>query len=307
MRVVFMGTPAFAATILREVANQHEVVGVFTQPDKVRGRGKKLVPTPVKDAAERLGLPVFTPHTFKDAESQALLSGLAPEVVCVAAYGMILPQEVLDIPSHGCVNVHASLLPRWRGAAPIERAILEGDESVGVCIMRMEKGLDTGDWCVRREIPAGSMDAEQMSDELAELGAAALLVALQQVEQGSVAWTVQDESAATYANKIEKGELDLDPADRVEVNVRRVRASSAAHPSKACLAGRDVIVEKASVVPDVAIPEGRFSTDSGRLLLGCADGAIEVFALKPSGKGSMDAKAFLQGFRPEGDLLWCRP
>ena len=223
MRIVFMGTPAFAATILREVANQHEVVGVFTQPDKVRGRGKKLMPTPVKLTAEQLGLPVFTPTTLKDVESQALLAGLSPDVACVAAYGMILPQEVLDIPVHGCVNVHASLLPRWRGAAPIERAILEGDESVGVCIMRMEKGLDTGDWCVRREIPAGDMDAAQLSDELAELGAAALLVALQQIEQGSVAWTSQDESAATYANKIEKGELDIDPS----LGVRSERASRA--------------------------------------------------------------------------------
>lgn len=307
MRVVFMGTPEFAATVLREVANQHEVVGVFTQPDKVRGRGKKLAPTPVKLAAEQLGLPVFTPTTLKDAEIQALLAGLSPDVACVAAYGMILPQEVLDIPVHGCVNVHASLLPRWRGAAPIERAILEGDESVGVCIMRMEKGLDTGDWCVRREVPAGGMDAALMSDELAELGAAALLVALQQIEQGSVAWTPQDESAATYANKIEKGELDLDPADGVEANARRVRAASDAHPSKACLAGRLVAVEKAAPALGADVAEGIVRTDAGRLYLGCSDGVLEVLALKPAGKGSMDAKAFLAGFRPEGEPVWGRP
>lgn len=307
MRVAFMGTPAFAATILREVANQHEVVGVFTQPDKVRGRGKKLAPTPVKLVAEQLGLPVFTPTTLKDAEGQALLAGLSPDVACVAAYGMILPQEVLDIPVHGCVNVHASLLPRWRGAAPIERAILAGDESVGVCIMRMEKGLDTGDWCVRREIPAGDMDASQLSDELAELGAAALLVALQQIEQGSVAWTPQDGSGATYASKIEKGELDIDPLLGVEANVRRVRAASDAHPSKACLAGRLVAVEKAAHASEADVAEGRIRTDGGRLFLGCSDGVLEVLALKPAGKGSMDAKAFLAGFRPEGEPVWGRP
>lgn len=308
MRVVFMGTPALAATVLAELANQHEVVGVFTQPDKVRGRGRKLVPTPVREVAERLGIPVFTPSTLKDDDVQGQLAGLRPDVICVAAYGMILPEAVLSLPPHGCVNVHASLLPRWRGAAPIERAILAGDEFAGVCIMRMERGLDTGDWCVRREIPVGGMDAVQLQDELAELGAAALLVALQQIEQGHEAWTPQDDASVTYANKIEKGELDADPSCGVETNARRVRASSPAHPSRARLAGRDVILEKASPADAAPVGEGSVSVGGGRLLLGCTDGTLEVERLKPAGKGSMDAKAFLQGFRASGDALsWERP
>lgn len=308
MRVVFMGTPALAAAILSELANQHDVVGAFTQPDKVRGRGKKLVPTPVREEADRLGIPVFTPATLKDADVQAQLASLRPDVICVAAYGMILPEAVLELPPLGCVNVHASLLPRWRGAAPIERAILAGDEFAGVCIMRMERGLDTGDWCVRREIPVDGMNATQLQSELADLGAAALLVALQQMEQGHVVWTAQDDAAATYAAKVEKGELDADPACDVESNVRRVRASLPAHPSRARLAGRDVILEEAVPCEGRPVPEGLASAAAGRLLLGCSDGAMEVTRLKPSGKGSMDARAFLQGFRPpDGELRWERP
>ena len=144
MRVVFMGTPAFAATILDDLAEQHDVAAVYTRPDAVRGRGKRLEPSPVKAAAERRGLRVLTPRTLRDEAAQRELASFAPDVICVAAYGAILPKEVLDIPRFGCLNVHASLLPRWRGAAPIERAILAGDEEAGVCIMRMEVGLDTG-------------------------------------------------------------------------------------------------------------------------------------------------------------------
>ena len=193
MRIVFMGTPDFAASVLSELASQHEVVAVYTRPDAVRGRGKQLVPSPVKVEACERGIPVFTPKTLRDADEQQALAALEPDVICVAAYGMLLPAEVLSIPEHGCLNVHASLLPRWRGAAPIERAILSGDEEVGVCIMRMEEGLDTGDYCVCRSLEVGDKDVALLTDLLADLGAHALLTALTQLEAGCIRWTRQDE------------------------------------------------------------------------------------------------------------------
>ena len=307
MRVVFMGTPQFAATILEELAQQHDVICAFTQPDKVRGRGKRLVPTPVRETAERLGIPVLTPSTLRDDEVQSYLSELDPDIICVAAYGMLLPKEVLDIPRHGCVNVHASLLPKWRGAAPIERAVLAGDEHAGVCIMRMEEGLDTGDWCVRRQIPIRGISSSEVERELAELGASALLVALEQISQGAASWTSQDDAEATYAKKIEKGELDPFPEDTVQLNERRVLASSAAHPAKTRIGDRDVTIEEAATC-EAAVPEGAVSVEGGRLLLGCSDGCLEVLRLKPAGKGSMPASAFLQGFRHGSDgLTWGRP
>lgn len=308
MRAVFMGTPRFAAAILAELAQQHEVVAAYTQPDKVRGRGRKPVGTPVRQVAESLGIPVFTPATLKDPSVQSQLASLSPDVACVAAYGAILPAPVLEAPRLGCVNVHASLLPRWRGAAPIERAVLAGDEYAGVCIMRMEEGLDTGDWCVRRKIPISGMSAPEIEDELAGLGASALLCALQQMASGSASWTPQDDSLATYADKVAKGELDLDPGACAEENLRRVLASSPAHPSKAKIAGREATVEQARAAEGADLGPGAVSTGRKRLVLGCRDGALEVLRLKPSGKASMDAKAFLAGLRADGEALaWSRP
>ena len=192
MRVVFMGTPRFAAEILDELAEFHEIAAVYTRPDAVRGRGKALVPSPVKEVAERRGLPVRTPRTLRDAAVLSELAAFAPDVICVAAYGAILPKEVLDLPPFGCLNVHGSLLPRWRGAAPIERAILAGDEEIGVCIMAMEEGLDTGDYCVCRSLPAGSRTAAELTEELAALGASALLTALAQAEGGNLRWAAPE-------------------------------------------------------------------------------------------------------------------
>ena len=178
MRVVYMGTPDFSATILEELAAHHEVTAVYTRPDAVRGRGKKLVPSPVKELAERLGLPVLTPRTLRDEAVQAELASFEPEAICVAAYGALLPREVLELPPHGCLNVHGSLLPRWRGAAPIERAILAGDPETGVSIMEMEEGLDTGPYCVQRSIPIAGLRSPVLSDVRAVLGVRALLTAL---------------------------------------------------------------------------------------------------------------------------------
>ena len=314
MRVVFMGTPKLAADILVEIAQQHEVVCVYTRPDAVRGRGAKLEPSSVKAAAERLGIPVRTATSLRDAEEQAHLAELAPDVICVAAYGCILPREVLEIPRYGCLNVHASLLPRWRGAAPIERAILAGDEQTGVCIMRMEEGLDTGPYCVRRATEVEGKSAAELTDELANLGARALLTGLSVVEQGGAEWTFQDDAAATYAEKLAKDELYPDPAEPAAAMVRKVLASSEAHPARAVIAGRSATVEWVALPDERAaalcdgLEQGAVRFAAKRLFLGTGDGAVEVLSLKPDGKKSMDARAFAAGIQgiKAGGCTWGR-
>lgn len=313
MRVVFMGTPDFAANILYELKEHHEVAAVYTRPDAVRGRGKTLVPSPVKKVALAAGIPVFEPRTLRDEDELARLRELAPDVVCVAAYGKILPQEVLDVPRYGCLNVHASLLPKYRGAAPIERAILAGDREAGVCIMRMEAGLDTGDYCISRACEIADMDCARLTDELSDMGACALLSALYAVEDGSAFWTEQDESQATYAAKIEKGELNLDPCDSAELNARRVRASSTAHPSRCSIAGKNVTVLSAAPVQAQAfdgppIAPGIVEFRAKRLFIGCSEGALEIVSVKPDGKKEMNAAAFASGVQniKSGTMVWER-
>ncbi len=300
MRVVFMGTPPFAAAVLEELSRAYDVVGVYTRPDAVRGRGKARTASPVKVLAERLGLPVSTPRTLRDPQEGEALSALAPDVICVAAYGCLLPRDVLDIPPLGCVNVHASLLPRWRGAAPIERAILAGDDETGICIMRMTAELDAGPFCVRRSVPVDDRTAAELSEELAGIGARALVTALADMEAGTAHWIEQDEAGVTYADRIAKGELDLDPHLEARDNVRRVRASSAAHPARCVIADRSVTVTAVREACGEAQSEkkdpGNAAFSGRRLVLSCADdGAFEVLSLKPDGKRDMDAASFAAG------------
>lgn len=311
MRIVFMGTPDFAANILGELKEQHDVAAVYTRPDAVRGRGKKLEPSPVKKVALEAGIPVFEPRTLRDADELARLRDLRPDAVCVAAYGKILPRDVLEIPRYGCLNVHVSLLPKYRGAAPIERAILAGEREAGVCIMRMEEGLDTGDYCISRSCEIGDMDCTQLTAELADKGALALLSALYAIEQETVRWTVQDDASATYAAKIERGELNLDPALCALDNLRRVRASSAAHPSRFVIAGKAATVLAASCGEDVAsvcgpIGRGAVKFVAKRLFVGCDDGALEILSVRPDGKKDMNAAAFASGVQniKSGTMVW---
>lgn len=313
MRVVFMGTPTFAATILEYVSEQHDVVAVYTRPDAVRGRGKALVPSPVKALAEKLEIPVFTPTTLRDAEVQAELTAFEADAFVVAAYGMILPKEVLSMPKYGCLNAHASELPRWRGAAPIERAILAGDERAGICVMRMEEGLDTGDYCVCSTMQIGDLTAERLTDELAMLGAQDMLNALSFVQEDLAIWVKQDEALVTYAQKIGKHELNLVADDTVDVAWRKVRSAGDAHPAHAIIGGRGVTLLKAAPVAadDVAVKDnplavGQVALRAKRLMLGMSDGALEVIELKPDGKKAMEGKAFaagLQGIK-QGNVLW---
>lgn len=303
MRVVFMGTPAFAVPSLTALAREHEVALVVTRPDAVRSRGKKLDPSPVKAAALELGLPVLETSRMTPAALDALRAAAA-DIFCVAAYGCILPDEVLHMAPLGCVNVHASLLPRWRGAAPIQRSILAGDDETGVSIMRIGQGVDTGDYCAQASCSVPGKTADELTAELAKLGGELLVRTLPAIADGTAVWTVQDESLVTHAAKIAKAELRLDPAVSASQNVRRVLASSDAAPARCSVAGKQVrvlgtrVLEGADVSSFGSLPgEGAFAIRAKRVLLGCADGAFEVLAVKPDGKRAMDAAAWAAGLQ----------
>ena len=212
MRVVFAGTPDFAATALRAIlATNHEVVGVYSQPDRPAGRGRKLTPSPVKQVALDAGVPVFQPLNFKDSGDRDQLAELAADVMVVAAYGLILPQAVLDTPRYGCLNIHASLLPRWRGAAPIQRAIAAGDDRTGITIMQMDAGLDTGAMLLTRETAIRADDTGgSLHDRLADLGGEAIVEALAHLDTGSLQAVPQDDNLANYAHKLSKEDGHLD-------------------------------------------------------------------------------------------------
>lgn len=299
MRVVFMGTPGFAVPSLKALATHHIVALVLTQPDAVRGRGRALVPSEVKAAALELGIPVVEASRIDD-DAFSAIEEARPDIICVAAYGCILRQRVLDAAPFGCVNVHASLLPRWRGAAPIQRAILAGDEEVGVSIMRMEAGLDTGAWCRRAVCDAGNKSAAQLTAELGELGATELLRALEEIESGIAVWHEQDESQVTYASKVQKTEMLLSPQDSARDNVLRVRASLDASPARALVEGRGVRILEAATADDVSLAAGEVAAFKQRVSLGCMDGALDLFVVKPDGKREMPASAWAQGLSAHG-------
>lgn len=206
MKILFMGTPDFASEILRAISKtENEIVGVLSQPDKPKGRGHKLVPTDVKVTAEELGLTVYQPDTLKNESFLPILCELAPDMIVVAAYGKILPEYVLNYPKYGCINVHASLLPKYRGAAPIQQSIINGDDETGVSIMKMEKGLDTGDVIAVSKTPIGEYEtAGELFDRLAKLGGELLVKTIPSIEKGTAVYTKQDDEKSTYADKITK-------------------------------------------------------------------------------------------------------
>lgn len=300
MRVVFMGTPAFAVPSLERLAACHEVALVLTRPDAVRSRGKKLEPSPVKARAQELGLPVYETNRITPEALERLRVAEA-DVFCVAAYGCILPDEVLTMAPLGCVNVHASLLPRWRGAAPIQRSILAGDAETGVSIMRIGHGVDTGAYCLQGATPVPGKTADELTADLARIGADLLVRALDQLADGTCTWTEQDEARVTHAPKIEKAELRLDPEASAADNARRVLASSDAAPARCQVAGKPLRVMRAAAADPAAgsaLPQaGAYSVAGKRVLLGCADGALELFEVKPDGKRAMAASAWAAGQR----------
>ena len=301
MRVIFMGTPEFSVPVLDALAGAgHEIAAVYCQPPRPSGRGKKDRPTPVHARAEAMGLEVRHPVSLKGAEVQAAFAALEADVAVVVAYGLILPQAVLDAPAHGCLNIHASLLPRWRGAAPIHRAIMAGDASTGVCIMQMEAGLDTGPVLLRRETAIGAEETTaDLHDRLSEIGAEAIVEALANLE--SLTPEVQPEIGVTYAEKIDKAEARIDwAAPAVEVD-RKIRGLSP-FPGAWCEIDGQRVKLLASRLADGQGAPGEVLDEA--LTVACGDGAVSLLRLQRAGKGAQDADVFLRGFPvPKGAQL----
>ncbi len=290
-----MGSPDFAVPTLRRIAESDAVAAVVTQPDRPRGRGRKLASPPVKAFAERLGVPVLQPDRLRDSAVVDAITRLAPDAIVVAAYGHILPPAILAVPRHGCFNVHASLLPRWRGAAPVQRALMAGDASTGVTIMRMEEGLDTGPMIAREEVPIGDEDtAGTLEARLAEVGAALLTRALRELEAGTAREQPQDRALATYAPKITKEDARLD-FSRAASEVRAVTRAMDPRPGAfALLGGAPLRLFRPTVALTRGEPGAVLRADT-RLIVACSDGAVAFGELQAPGGRRMPAAEFLRG------------
>ena len=299
MRIIFMGTPHFAVptlTALHEMA--YDIVAAYTQPPRRAGRGKQLQPSPVQQKAEELGIAVRCPTSLKTPEAQAEFAALQPDVAVVAAYGMILPQAVLDIPPQGCLNVHASILPRWRGAAPIHRAIMAGDPVTGVTIMQMEAGLDTGPMLATIRTPIEDKTTGELTEELAELGAQLMVQTLRELANHHR--VPQDDAESTHAPKINKAEARIDWTQDATVIERTVRALAPFPGAWFELAGERVKVLRAEVIDGSAPPGTLLNAD---LTIACGSGAMRPVRLQPAGKPVMDCADFLRSRLVEPGLL----
>jgi methionyl-tRNA formyltransferase len=301
-RIVFAGTPAFAAASLKALSayanDAWRVVAVYTQPDRPAGRGRKLQPSPVKSFALETGLPVFQPTGLRNAEAQQALAGLKPDLMVVAAYGLLLPPAVLSIPTLGCVNVHASLLPRWRGAAPIERAIEAGDTGTGITIMQMDAGLDTGAMLLVRHCPILPTDTGGvLRERLAALGAEALLAAMPGILAGTLPGTAQEEAAASYARKLGREEALIDWQSSAEQLSRRVRAFNPANPCWTQITGETLKVweARAEAGPAGAVAGTILAADREGICVACGDGVLRLTVLQPAGARAMSAAELLNG------------
>jgi methionyl-tRNA formyltransferase len=287
MRIVFAGTPEFAAEHLKALLDSpYEVIAVYTQPDRPAGRGQKLMPSPVKQLALENGIQVLQPPTLRDPQAQAELAALKPDLMVVVAYGLILPQVVLDIPRLGCINSHASLLPRWRGAAPIQRAVQAGDAESGVTVMRMEAGLDTGPMLLKVSTPISTDDTGgSLHDRLAKLGPPAVIQAIAGLDAGTLAGEVQDNDLATYAHKLNKDEARIDwtrPAVELERLVRAFFPWPICHST---LDGEALKVLAASVATEQGTPGEILAASKDGLVVGCGQGSLRLTRLQlPGGK-----------------------
>ena len=322
MRIVFMGSPEFAVPSLNALVEaRHQIVAAYCQPPRPAGRGKAERKTAVHECAEQLGIPVRTPRTLRDEEEQAGFRGLDADLAVVAAYGLILPKPILEAPKAGCINVHASLLPRWRGAAPIQRAILAGDEISGVTIMRMDEGLDTGPMLLRRELRIDGKNAGQVTEELAKLGAAALIEWL----DNPTTPEVQPNVGVTYAPKIDKAEARIDwskPAEDIERQVRAFnpvpgawfeangeRMKLLAAQTEPSLRHLRESGGPASLSPAEEQRDSRLRGNDGlvlddALLIQCGENAIRATLVQRAGRGAMTPGELLRGFAiPKGTLL----
>lgn len=294
MKLIFAGTPAFAAEALSAIiAAGHEVALVLTQPDRPAGRGMALQPSAVKQVAMAHGIAVFQPPSLKDAEAQARVAGVGADVMVVAAYGLILPQVVLDMPHYGCLNIHASLLPRWRGAAPIQRALLAGDAETGVCIMQMEAGLDTGPVLLREAFAIDAVETTAtLHDKLAACGARLIVEALAGLPLPAEA---QGEAGVTYAHKIEKAEALIDWSKSAQQIDRHVRAFNPFPGAQAVFAGQTVKLWAARPVEGHGEIGTVLAVDRKEVVIACGQGALAVRELQKAGGKRLAVQQFLTG------------
>ncbi|MGO2369987.1 MAG: methionyl-tRNA formyltransferase, partial [Serratia sp. (in: enterobacteria)] len=301
LRIIFAGTPDFAARHLDALlSSEHQIVGVFTQPDRPAGRGNKLTPSPVKVLAEQHHLPVFQPKSLRPEENQHLVADLNADVMVVVAYGLILPKAVLDMPRLGCINVHGSLLPRWRGAAPIQRSLWAGDNETGVTIMQMDVGLDTGDMMYKIACPIEADDTSaSLYDKLAQLGPQGMLATLQQMAAGTAKREVQDESLVTYAEKLSKEEARLDWNLSAAQLERCIRAFNPWPVSYFTLEDQPVKVWQATVLAQTtdAEPGTIIHADKQGIQVATAEGVLNLTQLQPAGKKPMSAQDLLNSRR----------
>jgi methionyl-tRNA formyltransferase len=293
-RICFAGTPAFAAAHLSALINSHhDVVSVFTQPDRPSGRGKKLQASAVKQVAMKASIPVLQPASLKSTEQQSMLREVDPDLLVVVAFGLILPKEFLDIPRCGCINVHASLLPRWRGAAPIERALLAGDKETGVTIMQMDEGLDTGNILYKVKVEISDSDSRvDLEKKLCEAGQDALLHTLEQFETLVEQAQVQHESEATYAKKIEKSEALIDWSKSAEEIDRLIRAGIGRLPAYSFLGEHRLRVLQAapSVSPVAAIPGTIVKVNKDHFQVACQESSLIVDSVQLPGRNPMSVR-----------------
>ncbi len=310
MRVLFMGTPDFAAACLRAICEKEgvTVVGAVSQPDKPKGRGMKLIPTPVKQYAESAGIPVYQPVTLKDNAFLDTLKELEPELIIVAAYGKILPEYVLSYPKYGCVNAHGSLLPKYRGASPIQRALIDGERETGITAMYMAEGLDTGDMILKRTTPiTDADDFGTLHDRLAILGGEAMCAVIDCIRAGAVPREVQNEAEATYAAKILKEDTVVDFRRSADAVFNQIRGLSpvplaVTHTPDGKLL-KLTAAAKTDVISDAA-PGTVVSLDGGAITVACGDGCLAITGVVPEGKSKMTAAAYINGRKlAVGDIL----
>ena len=304
MKIVFMGTPDFALKALQSLDKRHEIVCVYSREPKPSGRGHKLTPSPVHAYALEQGFTVRTPQTLKTPEAFEQFAALNADVAIVAAYGMILPEAFLSAFKYGCINIHGSLLPRWRGAAPIQRAVMAGDKETGITFMQMDKGMDTGDMLLQKTTPVTKEDtAESLYERLAQIGADGILECLEKLQKGALVPTPQPQEGVTYAAKIQKEEGKIDwslDADEIDCRLRGL----APYPAAWFMFNDErVTVLKAQVVENPASkPAGTVLDDN--LTIACGKNALKPLILKRAGKSALDLKTFLNGFKiPAGTVL----
>ena len=296
MKIIFAGTPDFAATHLQALIRQHDIVAVYTQPDRPAGRGKKLTASPVKLLAAQNNLDIYQPQSLKDAEQQAILARLQADIMVVVAYGLILPQVILDTPRLGCINVHGSILPRWRGAAPIQRAVEAGDNETGITIMQMDAGLDTG---AMLSISRCTIDTDETSgslyDKLAALGGPTLLGTLDKIEAGTAVATAQDNDQSTYAKKIDKIEALINWLESAAIIDRRIRAFNPFPAAYTEIGGQRVKIWGAQVAPEQQASPGQIlAADNNGLLVACGQGCLLLTEIQLAGKSRMPVSEILR-------------